>query len=264
MQEEQQQQAQTVVSDSTIDIVIAIYKEPIDWIPNFILELEKKCTRLRVFLYFKSEPNDQNNRIIFNNGKESIFRSNTIIQIEYLPNVGLCDHTYAWHIVNKEFAFENANPNRIVIFLTGSMPFILLKKWIFYQLLLTRLNLLANQTKLLGLIIHLNIQGGRKYVEPKDYCFHYPGKPKCPPVQFHHKEDSNHMNWHLRVFPEIPIPTYGVFKGIFAVHSIALHSVPKKYYERILNETSQSINPDAAYYVERTWYQLFETFYHPF
>lgn len=250
-----------------LDLVIAIYKEPIDWIPDVIQQL-KSIGNLRVFLYFKSSPDDDSTNRLAALAELKLLYPTLTLQVAYLPNVGLCDQTYAWHIVNHELNQsipKSTLTERIVIFTTGSMPFNNIKQFIFYQLILNHLDMLITQTTKsaektkesgLGLLMRLNFRGGPFFKQDASYCHTYKGNT-CHPIT---ERYQHHTDWHQKIFPELSFPTYGFFGGIFAVNTKVLRKIPKDYFQRILSETAVDVNPDASYYAEQTWYHLFKSY----
>jgi hypothetical protein len=80
----------------SIELVIARYNENLEWT--------------------KEEPFCNYNIIVYNKGSNLNFYKDNIKHIYNLPNVGMCDHTYMYHIIYKYHDLAD-----ITFFLPGSL-----------------------------------------------------------------------------------------------------------------------------------------------
>ena len=83
-----------------LDVVIAHYKEDLSWVDKY---LPKNC---RIFIYSKSD-------MIPNCKRKYIHK--------VLKNVGRCDHTFLYHIINN---YDKKNLRENTIFTSGSIELI--------------------------------------------------------------------------------------------------------------------------------------------
>ena len=74
----------------SVDLVIARYKEPLTWLEEY-----KDRGFKTVHIYNKSDKDIE--CPTFAKG------SHTKCQVHNIPNVGVCDHTYLYHIVHNYF-----------------------------------------------------------------------------------------------------------------------------------------------------------------
>ena len=208
-------------------IVVSRYSEDISWIND------KEYERYNILCY--------------NKGKSLPECINCSIKL--LPNVGRCDHTYIYHIVNN---YDNLAD--VTIFLPGSCMDSHKKD--FTQTLLRYVNT-TNDTVLLGKVYDTNI---------KDYLYNF----VMEKYQMRNI-DNNKMNnlndtmlssirpfglWYHLFFDEIDTRIV-CYYGILAVSRDDILSRPKSFYEEILNHLSVGDNLEAGHYVERSWGAIF-------
>ena len=79
-----------------IDIIVSRYNEDLEWI--------------------NEEPFNKFQYIVYNKGLNDEFCKNNVKEIINLPNLGKCDHTYLYHVVNN---YDNLAD--IIIFFPGSL-----------------------------------------------------------------------------------------------------------------------------------------------
>ena len=79
-----------------IEIIVSRYNENLEWL--------------------NEEPFNKFRYIVYNKGVNDSFEKNNVKEIINLPNVGRCDHTYLYHIVNN---FEKLGV--INVFFPGSL-----------------------------------------------------------------------------------------------------------------------------------------------
>jgi hypothetical protein len=83
-------------TNDNIELVIARYNEDLEWTTQ--------------------EPFNKYKYIVYNKGKNENFNKTNVKQIIPVKNVGRCDHTYLYHIINN---YDNLG--NIVVFLPGSL-----------------------------------------------------------------------------------------------------------------------------------------------
>jgi len=214
------------------EIVIARYNENLEWL-NKLSEIQNIE---QITIYNKGPPLQTNN----------IKHKN--IKVIQLPNVGRCDHTYLYHIVNRYDTLAG-----ITIFLPGSAEF--QDKWNITQTTLTK----AFQTK--NSVFHGAVVDD---VKKNEYNFQL---DKWIASHDKNKEINNETN----LYPASPRPygkwfekNYGdlhinfvTYRGIFAVsrNHILQHDV--SWYQTLLQQLEVSSNPEVGHYIERSWVATF-------
>ena len=215
-----------------IDIIIARYNEDLNW----LLE----------------SPFNQFKYIVYNKGDNINFCKQNVKEIITLPNLGKCDHTYLYHIVNN---YDNLA--EILVFFPGSIQMHHKKE---------------KAIKLLRRIIAY-----KKAAILGNYC-------RNLPTQFHNfsldtweTSDANnrsnqidttlrpcrirpYQRWYKYYFGNLKI----VFVCMHGIFSISKRDV-KKYkvtrYQNLLNQLSFP-NPEVGHYIERSWVAIFGPILH--
>lgn len=231
-------------SEPTFDLVIARYKEPIQWLND---HKDKKFRKVH----------------IYNKSKTAVLckPDGAICEITNLPNVGVCDHTYLYHIVNN---YDNLAD--VTIFLPASGD-------------------LKNKKDRVDATIN-------KAFETKDtviYGFLNPMGTKTKQYNFRidkHVTSSTHNQelgdtfrqapaevrpfglWYETHFPGINIP-YESNAGIFAVSKKHVLLRPKEFYQRLLEQVDDNKFHEASHFIERSWPAIFhplppQCFYHTY
>ena len=211
-----------------INIVVSRYNENLNWI--------------------NKQPFNKYFITCYNKGIDNNFKINSPHKIVKLNNVGKCDHTYLYHIINN---YENLSD--YIIFLPGSNN-------IHYKYLKS-INLI-NHIEYHGSLV--NIATFTESIKNKYYNF------KLDSYKTTNK-DNYKLNseietekikirpfgkWYEHHFPNIDVD-FHTWWGIFAITKEIIHQHPKEYYEKLLDEVSHSSNPEAGHYIERAWFAIF-------
>jgi len=81
---------------SNITIIVSRFNENLNWINEF--------------------PFNQFKYIVYNKGNNENFEKNNVVKIVKLENIGRCDHTFLYHIIEN---YDNLS--NIVVFFPGSI-----------------------------------------------------------------------------------------------------------------------------------------------
>lgn len=212
-----------------INIIVSRYNEDLEWLNN--------------------EPFNKYFIICYNKGVNNNFKINSPHKIIKLDNIGKCDHTYLYHIINN----YNNLPD-IMIFLPGSNDInykldksILLIRYIDYFNELVNLGEISNNhvrnifynfkldtwktSHSNNLLINTDINTKKAKIRPfgKWYDFHFKNNK------------INFISWW----------------GIFAISNDIVRQKPIEYYNIFLEELSVSSNPEVGHYIERSWCAIF-------
>jgi hypothetical protein len=212
-----------------VQLVIARYNEDLKWIND--------------------EPYKKYKNIIYNKSDNSDFStSEKTTDVVSLPNVGRCDHTYLYHIINNYNNLAN-----ITVFLTGS------------------LNLDHKKNKSTRLLNEIdnnkqNVFLCSKYknVQKELYDFQLDGwkssDEKNSALNTENNLDKAKIRpfgkWFSDKFDDLKIEHVSYY-GIFSVNKKEILQHPKSYYENLIKDLETSSNPEAGHFFERAWAAVF-------
>lgn len=213
---------------NNIEIVVSRYNEDLEWL--------------------KDEPFNKYPIVIYNKGVNDDFYKPNNTKIIKLANVGRCDHTYLYHIVNN---YDNLPEN--TIFLPGSANMhnkIDKAKEQVYEMEK------HNNTVILG----------SKYNNVKNdlYGFsidsHIATDTKNSSMNNETKLEISRIRpfgkWFEHHFGDTPVQYISYF-GILGINKKHILLRKKEFYEKLLAEVSNSSNPEVGHYLERAWNAVF-------
>ena len=229
-------QKESLENKTNLQIVIARYNEDLEWL--------------------KEPPFNQYPVIVYNKGpNDNYYHAPNIIQNIKLPNIGRCDHTYLYHIIEK---YDNLAD--VTVFLPGSAQ------------MNTKINKAKNQVKYCAeynnTVFITNIQDMNSYHKNgvKNELYHF---------QLDDWNSSDETNkqlnteakllpatirpfgkWYDEHFPNIHIKLVN-YGGIFGISKKHIIQHPKSYYEKLIGELNTHSNPEAGHYFERAWVAVF-------
>ena len=210
----------------TIEMVIARYNENLDWL--------------------EQEPFNSYNSIVYNKGINDTFNKHNVKNIIQLKNVGRCDHTYLYHIINN---YDNLTD--LTIFLPGSLPDKIHKANLIFNKLKTHKNTIFNASY---------------YNNVKDDMYNF---------QLNLWKASNINNNVLNPEQDLelsPIRPFGKWFenkfGNLVIHYISYQALmciskthilqnSKDHYINLIKELENSSNPEVGHYIERSWEAIF-------
>lgn len=213
-----------------VDIIVARYNENLEWINEY--------------------PFNQFQYIIYNKGSNDNFCKNNVKEIINLQNLGRCDHTYLYHIINNYH-----NLSDIIIFFPGS------------------LNIEHKKQKAVKILNYIILNG----YENAYFLGNYQNDI------FETFKDFKLDNWkasdekNLELNPESKLQLcrlrpYGkwyryffgntkakwnTYLGIFSIDKKDIVQHPRQRYELLINTLSSHSNPEAGHYIERSWGAIF-------
>ena len=216
-------------SNKTIDIIVARYNEDLYWTTE--------------------EPYNKFKYIVYNKGNNEDFFKINVTKIINLPNVGRCDHTYIYHIINNYYNLADIN-----VFFTGSLE-LEHKKIISTKILNNILhydnavfiNHNENLTDILNLFKDFNLTNWTSSY--KKNCLN---EEKL--LQSNYRPFFVFKNNFFQNHKECNLYTMG---GVFSVNKKDILSSPIELYKNIIKELDTHSNPEAGHFVERSWCYLF-------
>lgn len=215
--------------DYTVNIIVARFNENLDWM--------------------NEEPFNKFSYIVYNKGENEDFEKKYIKSIIHLPNVGRCDHTYLYHIVNN---FDNLG--NINVFFPGSLNLHYKKE--------KAKNLLNNILKYKKAIFSSQITVKGVKNEFKDFVLE---NHKC-------MDSSNFsLNNETKVQPALIRPfgkwfnfhfgniyvKYYTYYAIFSIQKADIIKHDINRYKKLLAGVEIHSNPEVGHFLERSWAAVF-------
>lgn len=224
----------------TCDLVIARYKEKLDWLQQY-----KNYDFRNIILYNKYEPdNDKSCKDLGAtlNGKDCIKIN--------LANEGRCDHTYLYHIINNYDTLAD-----VTIFSKGSSDMYRENKKLKFtvaKVFETRDTVMSNDTLATPIHVHAAdfVLSRYKSTHPANNDTDLTVKPASV---------RPFGKWYQHYFPGFSTIKV-VYAGIFSVSKEHIKQHPKSYYEMLIKEVEGHHNPEAGHYFERSWTTIFQPF----
>jgi hypothetical protein len=211
--------------------VVARYNETLDWM--------------------KEEPFNQLKYIVYNKGTNEDFCKSNVVSIVQLPNVGRCDHTFLYHVVQH---YNKPSRDNVVVFLPGSIDMAFKKE---------RASKLVRHVVATGRAAFIVIEWGNVRNRFKDFtldewnCTH--------PVNLAMNTERALTPSKIRPFGAWYDAHFGSFQsnfytlyGILSVSPAVIHKRHLHEYQSLLNETAVSSNPEVGHYLERAWGAVFK------
>lgn len=211
-----------------IEIVVARYNEDLSWTKEY--------------------PFNQFKYTIYNKGSNKDFTKPSIYRVIQLPNVGRCDHTYLYHIVNNYAVLAP-----ITIFLPGSIQ-INYKKDVAIMLI--------NHILSLKNAVFMGFKTSNIKDEFKK--FYLDTWSASDPNNRIDNDDSRlqpallrpYGKWYKYFFGNTIVQKY-CYMGIFSINKLDIIKHDVSRYTQLLNSVSTHSNPEVGHYIERSWAAIF-------
>jgi hypothetical protein len=167
-----------------------------------------------------------------------------------LPNVGKCDHTYMYHIVNRYDSLAD-----VTVFVPAS-SYLPHKKWRLLRILKEvfennrKTYLMTEQTAPLQLWM-LGFLKKSEYntTASENVCSVNTVSPATP---------RPFANWYKHHLEDVVGPLeYPTLLGIFATSKETIRRHPRKFYEQLLIQLENDMSPEAGFFLERSYHSIF-------
>jgi hypothetical protein len=215
---------------NNVEIVVARYNEDLHWLNEY--------------------PFTEFEYTVYNKGDNGNFEKRNVKKIIRLPNVGRCDHTYLYHIVQN---YDNLSG--ITIFFTGSV------------------NLPHKKEKaitILNNIIASNYQSAYfmgkcvKNIHNRFYnftldsyrCSEHNNSIKNPETRLKKCRLRPYGKWYSHFFGNT-IAHWATLSGVFSIDKRDIIQHPVSRYLALRNTVNRHSNPEAGHYIERSWGAIF-------
>lgn len=216
--------------NSNVEIIISRYNESLDWIT------EQPFNAYSITVYNKG-PND------------NFEKTENITRIIPVKNVGRCDHTYLYHIVNN---YDNLA--EINVFLPGSCNMEYKK----YKAKTILENIEKHEKAVfISDTTHENVKSDlydfvldewvsseeyNKYINPEKKLENAPIRP--------------FGKWYESNFGDIVVKNV-TYQAIFSISKKDILNHPLEYYKNLMVQLETSSNPEVGHYMERAWAAVF-------
>ena len=218
---------------ATVDMVIARYKEDMHWMDTY-----KEKGFHKIFIYDKSEP------------KKDIACPSwaTNCEVKSIPNVGVCDQTYLYHIVHHYGSLAD-----VTIFAPGSADMDHKAEIIDF----TINKVFETKTSVFN-TFEFDIGVGEamyNFTLPTYPTGHTANKDGVDNGEEAPQELANIRPfgaWYAANFPGDQ-PKKSTFFGLMAISREHIHKKPKSFYEGLLKQISTHKFHEASHFMERSW-----------
>jgi hypothetical protein len=221
----------------TIDLVVARYKEPLDW-----LDAYKGTPFRRIYIYNKSE------------SPVECPKWQTACNVESLPNVGVCDHTYLYHILK---VYDDPTLADMTVFLPASAASSSMKKNKIQKILDAAK---AGKASMSGYKAHDNPAddklGGPSFHLDEWKVSDAKNRDAGADFQLVKANPRPFGAWYAKFFPGERMETVSLM-GMFGVTRDMILSNPESLYKSLIATVERDKFPEAAHYMERSWGTLF-------
>jgi hypothetical protein len=233
-------------TDFTCDMVIALYKENLDWLKLY----DKDEYPFRnIFLYNKFEGNNTKT----SQDLKCSIRGKECVKIN-LKNEGRCDHTFLYHIIHHWDTLAD-----VTIFTKGSSDLWREKAKLGF---VTKKVFQTKNTVFSVDRLPIPISMRYKDFSLDTYMASHPVNRGDLLMNLYDRKMalSNPRpfgKWYAKHFPGLNIfhVSYAAVMGISRDH-IKQH--PKIYYENLIKELEGHANPEVGHYFERAWIAVFD------
>ena len=214
----------------SIEIIIARYNENLNWTLEY--------------------PFNQYKYTVYNKGFNDNFEKSRVEKIIELNNVGKCDHTYLYHII------ENYNVLKdITVFLPGSIDLkykkMKTKKLLDYIKKFDKAVFLSNSNKNIknmfyNFVLNRYLTASKENRDENNYNNRDLKKSKFRPFG----------KWFDKHFGDVDVNCH-TYWGIFSIDKRDIIQNPITWYEGLIKELSDHFSPEAGHFFERGWCAVF-------
>ena len=218
--------------DRTVDLVVARYKENLDWLNKY-----RDIRFQNIFIYNKSD-----------SPVEDCVNEYANCVIKMLPNVGVCDHTYLYHIIENYDSLAD-----VTIFAPGSANL----EYKANVLKTTIDKTLATKDSVLN-VYKFDVDIDKAMYNFRMNHWRISSSENRDTVDFNNVPASPTPFgvWYRKHFPEVRTP-HSSFWGIFAASKEHIRQRPKSFYEEMINQVNTNTFHEASHFIERSWSSIF-------
>ena len=215
-------------TEKSYDVVISRYKEQLDWLSL----LEGKPIR---YVY------------IYNKGPDAVILPKLPgqVKIVQLPNVGVCDHTYLYHIVN-----EYDNLADVTVFLPASAHGVDRKRATVQAVL--RKTFDERKTCMAGYAGQGTVYEQSKDFKLDEWKVTDPKNQENIDYELVKANPRPFGEWYKKYIPQKDTNRLSL-TGMFSVSKNSVRAHDLEMYIRLMDQLNKDKFPEAAHYMERSW-----------
>ena len=211
-----------------VKIIVSRYNENLDWM------------REKPFSLFKY--------IVYNKGTNDNFEKCNVEKIINLSNIGRCDHTYLYHIVNN---FNNLND--INVFFPGCLN-IEYKKEVAKKILI---GIIKYRTAVFNGNKAQDIKREFNNFTLDDWSsVDVSNRSLNPETKTYPAQIRPYGKWFNYMFGKIKVNHFCLY-GILSMHRLDIIKHDINRYRQLLNAVSVHSNSEVGHYIERSWAAIF-------
>jgi len=208
-----------------VDLVIARYMEDLSWLSAY----ENHSFR-RVIIYNKGSP-------------MKCPEMKSLCEVRQLKNVGFCDHTYLYHMVNE---YENLAD--ITVFLPGSADLPHKRKYM-EKIIKLAFN---GEPALFGLEVRSLYEDMKTFALDSSTLSDPDNQRNGKAYILHPASPRPYGAWLKHYLPSQVNCPYVSYKGLHSFSKEMIRKHPVNFYNPFLNQLSHHRFPEVAHYIERT------------
>lgn len=214
---------------SNITIIVSRFNENLNWINEF--------------------PFNQFKYIVYNKGNNENFEKNNVVKIVKLENIGRCDHTFLYHIIEN---YDNLS--NIVVFFPGSID-IQDKKNRAISILKNIINSNYNNAFFHGYYSD-NLRDTFKDFKLDNWYSSHPINRNNDNSLLLKCKFRPYSSWYKHFFGNT-IAHWYTFYSVFSIDKRDIIQHPITRYQYLIQTISTHNNPEAGHYIERSWGAIF-------
>jgi hypothetical protein len=213
-----------------IEIIVARYNEDLNWMQEYPFNL---------FQY-----------TVYNKGINENFNKTNVKKIVNLHNVGRCDHTYLYHIIENYDNLAN-----ITVFFPGSIN-IDIKKNTAYHILINIIQSNFTKAYFLGHYCESIKETFKDFFLDNWQCTEKNNLLLNSESVLYKSEIRPYGDWYTHFFGNTHA-NWITFFGIFSIDKRDIIQNPVEHYKKIIELVNTHSNPEAGHYIERSWGVIF-------
>ena len=215
---------------NNIEIIVARFNEDLNWTQEAPFNL---------FQY-----------TVYNKGNNENFNKTNVKKIVNLHNVGRCDHTYLYHVIEN-----HGNLANITVFLPGSLN-IDYKKYKAQCILDNIIKSKFSKAFFMGQY-HKSVKESLKDFFLDNWQSTDKNNLLLNNESVLHKSEIRpYGNWYTHFFGNIQA-NWLTYCGVFSIDKRDIIQNPVEHYKKILETVNTHSNPEAGHYIERSWGAIF-------
>jgi hypothetical protein len=216
--------------NKNVEIVVSRYNEDLSWINEY--------------------PFNQFEYIIYNKGDNDNFVKTNVKSIVKLPNVGMCDHTYLYHIINNYDLLSN-----ITVFFPGSV-YLSGKKNTAIMILNNIINSNYNNAYFIGTYYKSIKYSFKNFILNNHTCACNENNIKNGETKLLKCKIRPYGKWYDFFFGNTPAH-WVTCGGVFSIDKKDIIQYPIHRYIKLIQTVNAYSNHEAAHYIERSWGVIF-------